>query len=67
MVQKELVKEAESAIKPSSGLNVKLSKKTTADNLIKWPDVSTATVENARKIIQEHQPLTWSLIMKIST
>ena len=27
-----------------------------ADNSIKWPDISAATVENACKIIQEHQP-----------
>jgi len=67
LVEKKLMKEAESAIKSSTGLHISLSKKETQENLIKWPDIGSATVENARKIIQEHQPLTWSLIMKISS
>ena len=66
LVEKQLVKEAESALKPSSGLHISLSNKKTVAS-IKWPDIGAATVENARKIIQEHQPLTWSFIMKIST
>jgi hypothetical protein len=67
LVKKKLVKEAESAIKLSSGLHLSISKKTMATNLIKWPDVGSATVENTQKIIQDHQPLTWSLLMKISS
>ena len=69
LVEKKLVKEAESAIKPSSGLHISFPKKgkVAPGNLIKWPDVGSTTVENTRKIIQEHQPLTWSLIMKISS
>jgi hypothetical protein len=69
LVEKKLVKEAESAIKSSSGLRVSISnkKKVAPGSLIKWPDIGSATVENTRKIIREHQPLTWSLIMKVSS
>jgi hypothetical protein len=68
LVEKKLVKEAETAIKSTNGLHISLStKKNTTQNLVDWPDVGNATIEKTSKIIQEHQPLTWSLIMKIAS
>ncbi|KAF9475611.1 hypothetical protein BDN70DRAFT_996280 [Pholiota conissans] len=66
VVQEKLVTEAEDAIKVSSGLHVSLSSHKTGAKKLEWTDIGSATVEKTKKIIREHQPLTWSLLMKLA-
>ncbi|KII90822.1 hypothetical protein PLICRDRAFT_123648 [Plicaturopsis crispa FD-325 SS-3] len=57
-VKKKLIEEADEAIKPSSGLH--------ASKGAGWSDIGGTTWSRVQGIIQEHQPLTWSLTMAVA-
>ncbi|RDB16715.1 hypothetical protein Hypma_002556 [Hypsizygus marmoreus] len=66
LVEKQLVREVEQAVKPSSGLHLAISTKTIGKT-IGWTDIGATTVEETRDTIKQHQPLTWALIMKLAS
>ena len=67
LVESKLVKEAEAAIMTSSGLHVSISAKKSAVRNIEWTDIGTITMEKTQEIFKAHQPLTWSLILKLAS
>ncbi|KAF7973930.1 hypothetical protein HWV62_13994 [Athelia sp. TMB] len=64
-VRKEIIKEAEEAIKPENGLHVSLKGKNDTKQ-VKWQDIGSATVAHVSALIQKNQPLLWALIMAVS-
>lgn len=67
LVESKLVKEAEAAIMSSSGLHVSLSAKRSAIRNVEWTDIGTTTMEQTQEILKAHQPLMWSLILKLAS
>ena len=66
LVESKLVKEAEAAISSSSGLHVSISAKNSVRK-VEWTDIGTTTMEETQKILKVHQPLTWSLILRLAS
>ena len=69
-VKAKIIHEAESAVKLSSGLHVAVTRKQQKKSLemrLDWPDIGAATFDKVQGIIQEKQPLTWSLIMEVAS
>ena len=67
LIESKLVKEAEAAIMTSSGLHVSISAKKSAVRNIEWTDIGAITMEKTQEIFKAHQPLTWSLILKLAS
>jgi hypothetical protein len=67
IVQNKLVQEAEKAIDVSNGLHVSISDSKTSAKKLEWTDIGSATVEHTQDIIRKHQPLTWSILMKLAS
>jgi hypothetical protein len=51
----------------SSGLHVSISAKKSAVRNIQWTDIGNTTIEQTQEILKAHQPLTWSLILKLAS
>ena len=69
-VKAKIIHEAESVVKLSSGLHVAVTCKQQKKSLemrLDWPDIGAATFDKVQGIIQEKQPLTWSLIMEVTS
>ncbi|PPQ76949.1 hypothetical protein CVT26_007946 [Gymnopilus dilepis] len=64
IVEKELVREAKSAVKPSSGLHATLKRR--GSQRVEWTDISTDTVSRVQGVIKHHQPLLWHYTNKIA-
>ncbi|KAG1745489.1 uncharacterized protein EDB91DRAFT_1050099, partial [Suillus paluster] len=62
----ELVREAESAMKPTSGLHSMLPSKSNPKEK-EWADIGATTMEKVSAIIQKHQPLTWHYLTTIAS
>jgi hypothetical protein len=60
-----LVKEAETAIKPSTGLHASVTS-SNSSRRTHWADIGSATLSHVAEIMKEHQPLTWHYAMKIA-
>ena len=69
-VKTKMIHEAENTIKLSSGLHIAVTRKqqTKSSELnLEWPDIGAATFDKVQGIIQDKQPLTWSLIMEVAS
>jgi hypothetical protein len=64
IVEKKVVKEAQLAVHPTSGLHATMRRRAT--HQVEWADVGAATVPRVAGLIQKHQPLTWHLLMSIA-
>jgi hypothetical protein len=64
-VRKEVIREAESAVHPTSGLHTSISSKA-GERKPQWTDIGVTTVPDVSEVIKRHQPLTWSLIASIA-
>jgi hypothetical protein len=62
----ELVREAESAVKPTSGLHSMLPSKSNPKEK-EWADIGPTAVEKVSAIIQKHQQLTWNYLPTIAS
>lgn len=65
LVAKELVREAQSAVKGSSGLHASVNSKVDVKK-IHWADIGAATIPHVAGILRKHQPLTWHLVSNIA-
>jgi hypothetical protein len=65
VIQQRVVKEAEDAIKPSSGLHASVKDKTNPKAMI-WADIGASTTSRVAEILQKHQPVTMDLMMRIA-
>ncbi|KAF8811788.1 hypothetical protein BYT27DRAFT_7336050 [Phlegmacium glaucopus] len=57
VVEAKLVKEAQAAVLPTSGLHASLKKR--SSQKLEWADIGAATLSHVSEIIQQFQPLTW--------
>ncbi|PPR02512.1 LOW QUALITY PROTEIN: hypothetical protein CVT26_011996 [Gymnopilus dilepis] len=64
IVEKELVREAKNAVKPSSGLHATLKRR--GSQRVEWIDFSTDTVSRVQDVIKHYQPLLWHYTNKIA-
>ncbi|KAJ3506750.1 hypothetical protein NLJ89_g6695 [Agrocybe chaxingu] len=67
LVANKLIEEAEKAIDAANGLHLSLTGAQKRSKKLEWTDIGSLTFETVQNILQEHQPLTWSLVMKIAT
>ncbi|KAH7905521.1 hypothetical protein BJ138DRAFT_1130454 [Hygrophoropsis aurantiaca] len=66
-MKKRLVREAENAVKPSSGLHTHVapSKSSPERVQLQWTDIGSTTMLSVADIIKKHQPLTWEYVTAI--
>jgi len=65
LVEKKLLQEANSAVKPSSGLHAIVAHKSSLKKA-KWVDIGATTVPEVARVLKEHQSLTWHYLTKIA-
>jgi hypothetical protein len=65
VVRRQVVKEAEDAIKPSSGLHTSVKDKSNP-KVMNWTDIGASTTSKVAEILQKHQPVTMDLMMQIA-
>ncbi|KAH7902758.1 hypothetical protein BJ138DRAFT_1021562, partial [Hygrophoropsis aurantiaca] len=66
-MKKRLVREAENAVKPSSGLHthIKPSKSSPEMAQLQWTDIGSTTMSSVAESIKKYQPLTWEYVTAI--
>jgi hypothetical protein len=60
-----VVKEAEEAIKPTSGLHTSVKDKSNP-KVMNWTDIGAGTTSQVAKILRKYQPVTMDLMMQIA-
>ena len=64
VIKKKLVREAEEAVKPTSGLHIASLKTNEARSAwLQWSDIGSTTVTKVTDIVEHLQPLTWDYVM----
>ncbi|TFY79571.1 hypothetical protein EWM64_g4441 [Hericium alpestre] len=66
LVEKQLVREMENVIKPSSGLHV-ITQSKTGKHALDWERLGPELFDNVATILQEHQPLAWHLLIQMAS
>ena len=65
VVRQHVMKEAENAIKPSSGLHTSVKDKSNP-KVMTWTDIGAGTTSQVAKILQKYQPVTMDLMVSIA-
>jgi hypothetical protein len=65
VVRREMIREAEHAVQPSSGLHASVTSKT-ASRKTEWVDIGATTVPFVTDILKKQQPVTWNIFTSIA-
>jgi len=65
IVRRQVVKEAENVIKPSSGLHTSV-KDESNPKVMNWTDIGAGTTSQVAEILRKHQPIMMDLMMQIA-
>jgi len=65
VVRQQVVREAEDAIKPTSGLHTSVKDKSNP-KVMNWTDIGAGTTSQVAEILRKYQPITMDLMMQIA-